>query len=253
MLKAVLFDLDNTLIFFDEVAFFRKYLDRISRVFDDIMDFKVFRDRIISSTQAILENDGEASNADYFMNVFSEGFEDRRDELWKRFLDFYATEFDQFKKLAKRVEGVTDIFRQLQNKNLKLVIASNPFWPESIQMKRLAWAGLEDVPFDLVTHIENMTSCKPRLEYYREICQKIDERPESCLMVGNDPVNDMIVSKIGMKTFLTIDCLKNLGSSLLMSNAIRNQSIEDFQEPDFRGSILEVVGVVEQLMAKPTN
>lgn len=74
MLKAVLFDLDNTLIFFDEVAFFRKYLDRISRVFDDIMDFKVFRDRIISSTQAILENDGEASNADYFMYVFSRGF-----------------------------------------------------------------------------------------------------------------------------------------------------------------------------------
>lgn len=248
MLKAVLFDLDNTLILFDEVAFFKKYLDRIYRVFDDIMDFKLFRERIISSTQAILGNNGDVSNADYFMNAFSEGFEDRRDELWKRFLDFYATEFDQFERLAKRIEGVTDIFRQLQNKNLKLVVASNPFWPESIQLKRMAWAGLEDVPFDLVTHVENSTSCKPRLKYYYEICQKIDERPEDCLMVGNDPVNDMIVSKIGMKAFLTIDYLKYPGTAVPMSNTVLHQSTEDFPDPDFRGSILDVVGVVESLM-----
>jgi len=41
----------------------------------------------------------------------------------------------------------------------------------------------------LVTHIENMSFCKPRIEYYLEICWKIDEPPEACLMVGNDPIN----------------------------------------------------------------
>ncbi len=64
------------------------------------------------------------------------------------------------------------------------MIASNPLWPSIAQNKRLAWAGLGDLDFDLVTHIENMTYCKPRVEYYREICVKIGERPEACLMVG---------------------------------------------------------------------
>jgi FMN phosphatase YigB (HAD superfamily) len=65
-----------------------------------------------------------------------------------------------------------------------------------------------------VTHIENMSYCKPRIEYYEEICVKMDERPEACLMVGNDPINNMIVATIGMKTFLIIDSFHFDESSL---------------------------------------
>ena len=47
-----------------------------------------------------------------------------------------------------------------------------------------------------------MHYCKPQIEYYREILEIINKRPEQCLMVGNDAEEDMIARILGMKTFL---------------------------------------------------
>ncbi len=253
MLKAILFDLDNTLLFFDETEFFKRYLLQIARRFQDIMDFNSFRMRIVSSTQALMNNNGKKSNADYFMDLFSRDFQDRREELWNRFSDFYTTEFDQFETLVTRFDGVKTVLHQLQNKNLKLVIASNPLWPENIQMKRLGWAGLENVSFDLVTHATNMSSCKPSLAYYQEICQKIAKQPKSCMMVGNDPVNDMVAGRLGMKTFLTLDSIEHQGASLAMSNSIRNGLVVNIPEPDYKGSLLKLADIVERLIIETTE
>jgi FMN phosphatase YigB (HAD superfamily) len=145
-------------------------------------------------------------------------------------------------------KGAREVFFQLQIKNLKLVIASNPMWPLDVQMKRLSWAGLGDLHFDLVTHIENMSYCKPRIEYYEEICTKVDERPESCLMVGNDPINDMIVATIGMKTFLIVDRLHFDESSLEMSRKIRIDPKTEIPVPDFKGSLSGVPEAVDVLL-----
>ena len=253
MLKAILFDLDNTLLFFDETEFFKRYLPQIARRFQDIMDFDSFRKRIVSSTQALMNNDGKKSNAEYFMDRFSQDFEDRRDELWNRFLDFYTTEFDQFETLVTRFDGVKTVLHKLQNENLKLVIASNPFWPENIQRKRMAWAGLEGISFDLVTHVTNMSSCKPRLTYYQEICQKIATLPKFCMMLGNDPVNDMVAGRLGMKTFLTLDSIEHQGASLAMSNTIRDGLVGNIPEPDFKGSLLKLADIVERLIIGTTE
>jgi FMN phosphatase YigB (HAD superfamily) len=176
MLKAVFFDVDNTLIYFDELTFYKKYLSQVSRVFADIMPFDLFQKKLLLATQALMDNHGEMSNAEYFMGIFCKGFEAQQEEIWKRFMRFYEREYDQFQTLVSVPKGIRDVFLQLQERNLKLVIASNPMWPLNVQMKRLSWAGLGDLHFDLVTHIENMSFCKPRIEYYKEICLKMDER-----------------------------------------------------------------------------
>jgi len=217
-------------------------------VFADIMPFNLFEKRLLSATQALMDNHGEISNAEYFMNVFCKGFEGERDEIWKRFMRFYEKEYDQFQTLVSVPKGIRQVFLQLQNKNLKLVIASNPMWPLDVQMKRLSWAGLGDLHFDLVTHIENMSYCKPRIEYYEEICLKLDERPDSCLMVGNDPINDMIVATIGMKTFLIVDSLYFDESSLEMSRKIRIDPKAEIPIPDFKGSLSGVPDAVDSLL-----
>ncbi len=111
-------------------------------------------------------------------------------------------------------------------------------------MKRLAWAGLETVSFDLITHIENMSWCKPRIEYYLDICRKIRIRPEHCLMVGNDPVNDMIAGKTGMKTFLAVDGKDVDGSSLVLSQQFTKAASGDTPAHDHQGPLSEVAAVV---------
>ena len=47
-------------------------------------------------------------------------------------------------------------------------------------------------------------------KYYEELLQKLDLKPEECIMVGNDVDEDMVpTEKLGMKVFLLTDCLIN--------------------------------------------
>ncbi len=50
-----------------------------------------------------------------------------------------------------------------------------------------------------------MHYCKPQLKFYEEVLESIEEDASSCLMVGNDVGEDMIASKIGIKTYLIED------------------------------------------------
>lgn len=249
MLKAALFDLDNTLIHFDEREFFEAYVPEISRVFSDLMPPETLIEKMLLSTQMlVMNNNGQMNNAEYFMASFSQGYEKYKDEIWKRFIKFYETQFDQFKSLVSATPGVRKVFVKLKNMGVKLVIASNPIWPEIVQLKRLSWAGLGDWNFELVTHIENMSHCKPHIEYYLEVCQKINEKPDECLMIGNDPVNDLVVAKIGMKTFLVTDSSEIGGSGLELSKSIRDDSAAESITPDFKGPLSDVPGAVEALL-----
>jgi FMN phosphatase YigB (HAD superfamily) len=204
----------------------------------------------MSASQMLLNNNGAMSNAEFFMRDFSAGYEAYRDELWERFKRFYEIEYDQFQSLVSVPEAVREVFLKLKQKKMKIVIASNPMWPLNIQMKRISWAGIGDLDFDLVTHIENMSFCKPRIEYYQEICRKIKLRPQQCLMVGNDPVNDMIVATIGMKTFLTVDSVEVDDSSLALSRELRKDAPSAMITPDFMGPISDVPDAVAALLAE---
>jgi FMN phosphatase YigB (HAD superfamily) len=248
LLKAVLFDLDNTLIRFDEREFFEAYIPMISTVFSDMMPPETLITKLLLSTQMLVNNNGQMSNAEYFMSSFSEGYEGYKEEIWKRFIKFYETEFDEFRSLVSVILGVREVFTNLRGKGVKLVIASNPIWPQVVQMKRLSWAGLGDWNFELVTSIENMSYCKPHIEYYLEVCQKISEKPKGCLMVGNDPVNDLVVAKIGMKTFLVTGGAEFDGSELELSKSIRNNTAVELIAPDFQGLLSDVPDAVETLL-----
>jgi len=244
MLKAVLFDLDNTLIFFDEKVFFERYMRALAPVFSDLWPFESFQKRMIESVQSLLQNDGSATNAVRFLESFSRGCEERAGELWDRFVRFYDTEFDQFRTLVHAPGGIRGVFQELRDRNVKLVVASNPLWPLSVQRKRLEWAGLGGFPFDLITAIEGSSFCKPKIEYYLEICRALGIGPESCLMVGNDTVNDMVVSKIGMKTFLLLDTKAD--ENLSLSRELRKHEAGESFKPDFQGSLADVSAVVRE-------
>jgi FMN phosphatase YigB (HAD superfamily) len=221
MTKTILFDLDNTLILFDEVKFFKAYIKKVSPIMADIVSPHMLWRLVLSATKAVMHNNGELTNKDVFFRTFTRGLENQTEEIWHRFIKFYENEFDQLKSLVNVNKGVSEIFSILSKKDIKIVIASNPFWPRIAMEKRMSWAGLDKKQVQLITHLENMHFCKPRLEYYQEICHKINEKPEDCLMVGDDPVNDMVVGKLGMKTFLATDSMKFKNQLRAISEKIR--------------------------------
>ena len=112
---------------------------------------------------------------------------------------------------------------------------------------RLRWAGLDYIEFDLVTSVDNMTYVKPRLEYYQQICEKIKAKPENCIMVGNDPFNDMIASNIGMKTHLTTD---SDHLSIELSRELAKNSNLEMPKPDYKGPLKDLEKILSNLTDK---
>ena len=209
--------------------------------FRDIMDPEEFMQRLMHSTQVMTDNDGKLNNAEFFMNDFTRNLQSAKEDLWLRFEKFYDQEFVQFKSLMKPLKNTLQLMESLKERGLKIVIASNPMFPENVQNYRLSWAGLTGFEFERITHAKNSTYCKPNLNYYREICTAIQVIPENCLMVGNDRLNDMIAGKVGMKAFLTLNGEKY--TTEVSREFIRNTKFE-LPEPDFKGKLEDVLDVI---------
>jgi FMN phosphatase YigB (HAD superfamily) len=246
MLRAVLLDLDNTMVLYDEPGFYHRYFSTVCTRFTDMFEPAEFQERVIRATMALRQNRGELNNRHFFMNVFAKGHPGREEEIWQRFMSFYRTEYPNIQVEKKVPEALHHTINQLQHDGLKLVVASNPIFPVIALEERMSWAGIDKVRFDLLTHIENMSYVKPRVEYYLQISEIIGEAPEDCLMVGNDPVNDMVAGGADMKTFLTTDGgeLDYTSVTLTYDQPTEPQHIP---EPDFSGPFSEVAGVVREL------
>lgn len=249
MLKAVLFDLDNTLILFDEAKFIGKYLPGVGAKFADVIPPQSFGEKLIGATIEMHKNDGAMVNRERFLQSFAVDVPLPLDEIWQRFEKFYSEDFDSLKEMVIKPDYLQEVFRHIREKALKIVIATNPIWPLSAQMRRLAWVGLDDINIDLVTHIDNMGFCKPRLGYYRQICSLIGEEPGDCLMVGNDPANDMVAARTGMKTYLTDDHLKHVERSLEISRQVIGNDTQGIPPADFLGPLSCVTQAIDTLLS----
>lgn len=249
MLKAVLFDLDNTLILFDEAQFIGRYFPSVAAKFADVITPRSFSDKLMLATIEMHKNDGSIVNRERFLQSFAVDVPLPPGEIWRRFEKFYNEDFDSLKTMVIKPDCLHDVFHYLREKSLKIVIATNPIWPLSAQMRRLSWAGLDDVEMALVTHIDNMSYCKPRLGYYRQICSLIGEEPAECMMIGNDPANDMVAARTGMKTYLTDDSLKHVQKPLAVSSRVIGNDTRGIPPADFAGPLACVVEAVETLLS----
>jgi len=248
MLKAVFFDLDNTLILFDELKFVGSYFPSVAEKFADVIDPGIFADKLLLATIELHKNDGSIVNRERFLQAFSRGIDLTPEEIWGRFDRFYTEDFDRFKDMVAAPDCAHDVFSYIRDKGLKIVIATNPIWPLSAQMRRLSWVGLEDFDIALVTHIDNMTFCKPQLGYYQQICSMIGEQPGDCLMVGNDPANDMVAARIGVRTYLTDDSLKHVENPLELSKQVIGNDTEGIPPADFKGPLACVAEAIDTLL-----
>lgn len=61
----------------------------------------------------------------------------------------------------------------------------------------------------MITTYETYRYCKPNLEYFKNILDEFSLKPAECLMVGNDVEEDLVVRKLGVKTYLVTDTMEN--------------------------------------------
>ena len=209
-IKAVLFDLDGTLLPMDQDAFVKKYLDLLAQKFAPYgYEPKKLVDAIWAGTSAMVKNDGKRNNEEVFWKVFSEMYETKGKDDIDLFDEFYRNEFAGAKEVCSLNPQAVETVLKLKEKGFRIVLATNPLFPSIATQNRIRWAGLKPEDFEFYTTYETSRYCKPNPKYYVDIMQQINVKPEECLMVGNDVTEDMVAQEIGMKVFLLTDCLIN--------------------------------------------
>ena len=209
-LKAILFDMDATLLPMDQDRFVEEYFKSISAKIAPLgYEPKKLIDSIIKGTFAMVNGDGTRPNEAIFWEVFCGIYGEKAYNDKPHFDEYYEKEFDSLKVFTSCNPKSAETVYKLKDMGYRLVLATNPLFPPKAIEKRISWAGLCHTDFEIYTTYENSSYCKPNPLYYTEIVNKLSLNPSECLMVGNDVDDDMVATKAGLNVFLHTDCLIN--------------------------------------------
>ncbi len=232
MIRAVLFDLDGTLLPLDIDEFFRVYISAIADAFSHIVEPEVFTPELLAATRAMmLNNDTKSTLSEVFWRQFSSRVGRDTNELMRVASGFYSTEF---KRLGQGIVALPDAARAVDTaivRGYEVVLATNPLFPVAAIEERMRWAGVYEKPWRLVTSYERMHYTKPNPKYYAEILQIVGCSAKECVMVGNDTRDDLVASTLGMRTFLVE------GFSVLRPDGYR---------PTWEGTLSDLVRLIER-------
>ena len=209
-IKAVLFDLDGTLLPMDQDHFVKAYFQLLAaKLAPHGYEPKQLIDAIWAGTAVMVQNDGCQSNEAVFWDKFAEFCGKKVKEDLPLFEAFYREDFNGEKTVCGFNPAAAETIALVKGKGLRPVLATNPIFPAVATENRIRWAGLTPQDFELYTTYENSRFCKPNPDYYRDIVAQLGLRAEECLMVGNDVTEDMSAQTLGMEVFLLTDCMIN--------------------------------------------
>ncbi|MCX7883876.1 MAG: HAD family hydrolase [Caloramator sp.] len=210
MVNTILFDLDGTLLPFKWEEFEKEYFNQVVLKLKDILSPEQTIKYLWKSTmEMILNTDFDKTNKEVFMENFIKLSGKEREQLEFLFDDFYKNEYRTLSTIFTPSDYIIESVKILKEKGYKLIVATNPIFPEEALIQRVNWAGLDDKDFILITSFERMHYCKPNIKYYEEILKIIDKKPHECMMIGNDVEEDLIAGELGIKTYLITDYMIN--------------------------------------------
>jgi FMN phosphatase YigB (HAD superfamily) len=193
-MKAILFDLDDTLLGNTMETFVLAYFQALTRHVAHLVAPERLIAELMSATNAMQANDGAGpTNEEAFAAAFYPALGYEQDELEPIFDQFYAQEFPKLKSLTQPRPEAPALVKWAFEQGLQVVIATNPLFPRTAIEQRLAWAGVPASEFNyaLITSYEEMHATKAHPAYYREILTRINRQPGECLMVGDDRERDI--------------------------------------------------------------
>ena len=209
MLKAVLFDLDGTLLPMNEPKFVAKFAHLINLKFankgydyDEIN--KVFWDAV----QIVYRNDGTKNNFDLFWDCLVDHYGEDILKEKPTVEDYYNNEFRDVKTEFFPNPLAKEIVKFVRDNNLLCILATQPIFPLAGVLNRMDYVGLEESDFDYITNSENFSFVKANPKYYKEILDKFNLKADEVLMFGNHSYEDgesALANNI--KTYLIDGCI----------------------------------------------
>ena len=148
MIKAVLFDLDGTLLPMDEKIFIKDYF---SALIKKISPHGYDPDQLVSgvwkATKSMMTNNGENFNEHVFWEDFSKIMGEEILEHMPLFEDFYNNDFDLLSTSCGYNPKSKEVVEKVKSMGYRTVLATNPVFPKTATEKRLKWICLSPQDF----------------------------------------------------------------------------------------------------------
>lgn len=217
MLKAVVFDMDSTLLHINLNAFIALLAKDEAGLLAEVGRMGTTSTLAAFGRGLWAVNYGEGVDADRdaaqggrtLKDVFDDAFADAcgiplDEPAVADMLAYYEREVLPRRNNpvigARPAEGAREAIELVLDRGLRIALFTNPSFTEAAIRTRMGWGGLSDVPFELVTVMENSAWCKPTSAYYLDSLSKLGLAPQEVLMVGNDRGRDFPSPDIGLQT-----------------------------------------------------
>lgn len=204
MIKAILFDLDGTLLPNDEGAFGKLYFSALTR---KMTKYGYDPDRFIlgmqSGAKAMILNNGEETNETVFKRAFNKVNDRDINKDEDLIIDFYNNEYKEcYPALGKDID-TEECLKECRRKGLKVILASNPLFPRIAYLNRAIYNNLLEEYFDEITSYDLYHYAKPNPKYFQEILDRNNLHKEEVLFFGNDEEHDIKpAEEAGIKSYL---------------------------------------------------
>jgi FMN phosphatase YigB (HAD superfamily) len=207
MIRAYLFDLDDTLLPYDvpRDESLQALLASLAAHFSQWIDPDHFIPAFMKGVQAMDENrGGSLTNLEVFTGAFSTLVDFPADRCEQAVVDFYRTEANKLRYRVRPSSYARAIMDWLFKNDAEVAIATGFQAPVIAAELRLGWAGIPvtDYRYSFIATWDNMHASKPHLQYYQEVLDHIAADATQCLFVGDDWDNEIVpATNLGIRSF----------------------------------------------------
>jgi FMN phosphatase YigB (HAD superfamily) len=203
MSPAILFDLDDTLLQTNMGAFLPAYFESLGQHMAHLVNPEALRNQLVQAVRAMESNQDPGLP---LKTVFDQHFYaplGATEDEWRQVLDaFYKTKFPRLNAIVNRRPEALNLIHWCKEKGLDMAIATNPLFPRTATLQRMAWAGLDPKDFIFVSTYEGFHFTKPNLSYYAEAIGRLGWPEGPIPMIGDNLTHDLLPMKqMGHPTF----------------------------------------------------
>lgn len=189
---TLLFDLDDTLLTNSMATFVPAYLNLLAEALRDQAEPEALIEALLAGTRRMYANDDPTRTLKQaFDAFFYPALNLDPEALAPRLARFYAETFHRLRPLTAPRPAAQRLVAAARARGYRLVLATNPIFPQAAILARLRWAGLDPAHFDLIPGYETFHFVKPHPALFAEFLAQLGYPEEPVVMVGNDPEDDI--------------------------------------------------------------